>query len=712
MVASGFASLLFETLWIRVLSMVLAGTVHAFSIMVAAFIAGISIGARWAGTRTSTWQESARLLARAELWVAGLVALAFGAYQRLPWIDLRVSLALAQTDSGYAAHLAFELALSFVVMAVPAMAIGATLPAAARVTAGAFEALGRDFGGIYAWNTAGNVAGALLGGFVVLPLLGLKGAFLFGVAVNVACALLLTAHIDSAGAVRRVALGSAALLALLAAAPFETRLLSRGLFRQRGSDPGEVAEFEQSYLRDTKRLFHADGASATVDVNEWKDGERALVVNGKADASTRSDLQTQLMVGHVPMLLHPAPRDVLIVGFGSGATVAAALAHGPDVRVTVLEISPEVIEAAPFFAEVNDDCLSDPRVRLVLDDARTFIRLTRERFDVVINEPSNPWMSGISGLFTADFAREAKAVLREGGAFVQWVQLYETHDEVVRTILRSTRSSFAELSGWATGNTDFMVVAGPDPAKADWDAIRARVSTPSMKRSLEKARIRSVAGVAMLHAYDSGTLARFAGTGPLHEDAWPTLEYDAARYLYLSSLARDLLRADQRLWPRRGSNLSIFRVRPLSTLGPAEALELSEVVRSRVTLLDSVQRSFGLHVRTLAGVAGFAAVPDFLDRYPDVLFDDPVLPPVPAVTGDVLVKTLVKVTEAWSERTSAFRMPETAGLNEWLDAIAAAAPLDPEACRNLVTDLKLLAIDEGEGARVAAVERACGPEQP
>lgn len=564
---SGFASLVFETLWIRLLSLVLGGTAHAFPIMIAAFITGITAGARWAGRRERTWREALDLLVRAELAAALLVAVAFGLYQRLPWIDAVVSSALARNEAGYVLHLVFAYALATLVMAIPAAALGATLPLAAQVTAGRLEVLGRSFGDVYAWNTVGNVLGAVAGGLVLMPLLGLQGAFAVGVVLTAIAGLLpLVARHGRAALPRPLAVAGLAVVVLVLA-PYEPQLLSRGLFRQRGIDPGSYAEFTESFLRDTKVLFHADGAAGTVEVHEHPNAVRVLMINGKPDASTGVDMQTQLLSAHLPMLLHPAPVDVLIIGLGSGVSAAAALAHGPHVRVTVLEISPEVAAANAAFDSVTGGVLRDPRVRLVLDDARTFVRLSGDRFDVIASEPSNPWMAGISGLFTADFFAELRGLLRPGGVVVQWAQLYETSDTVMRTMIRSFRTQFPDATGWSTSGADLLLVGGVEPRSLDWEAIARRMAPEPVRASLEAAHVRGARALASLQIASTEAISAYAGAGPLHTDERPLLEFAGARNLYLGTWADALIESDERRAPGRG-RLAIespYLAGPLST---------------------------------------------------------------------------------------------------------------------------------------------------
>lgn len=582
---SGIASLVYETLWIRLLSLVLGGTAHAFPLMLSAFIGGITVGSFWAGRRLRRWDEALATFVRVEILAAVVVGIAFWAYHRLPWLILLLGRGAAKNEPGYALYLLLAFAFCLVVMAIPAACIGATLPLASQVAAGELRGLGRRMGGVYAWNTVGNVIGAVAGGLVLLPALGMKGAFLAGITINVVAGLLplvvatrsgtsksgvSKSGVSKSGAssastsgplrtrrpVATPALVGFGAVLLLAATPFEPQLLSRGVFRLHGAHPGSYADFRADYLASTQLLFHEDGANATVEVHEHEDGTRSLRINGKPDASTGKDMQTQLLCGHLPMLLHPSPKNVLVVGLGSGVTVAAALRYGPDVRVTVLELSPEVVRASDAFREANDDALDDPRVRLVVDDARTFVRLDPTQYDVIIAEPSNPWMAGISGLFTRDFFLELQGRLAPGGVLLQWVQLYETSDDIVSMVVRTFRSVYGDATAWGTAGADLFLISGADPMTADWNRIAQRMREPQVADSLERARVTHPAALAGLHMLSRDGLAAYAGQGDLHTDAWPQLEFAGARALFVNSWARQLIDSDERR-KHRPRNLAI-----------------------------------------------------------------------------------------------------------------------------------------------------------
>lgn len=697
MLVSGFSSLLYETLWIRVLSLVLGGTAHAFPLMLAAFIGGITVGAHATGRRQRDWREALALFAKVEIAVAVAVALAFGAYERLPYLDLVVAYGLASNGTGYLLHLVFSFTVSALVMALPAVAIGATLPLAATIGAGDPAHEGRALGNIYAWNTFGNVLGASVGGLVVLPWLGLQGAFVTGGVLNALAGLLPLAATRERKGLRGPAILAMAATALLVLTPFRPELLSRGTFRLRGTDPGSWTAFHDGFLSTSKLLFHEDGATATVEVHEYADDtptdalpNRSLRINGKPDASTRGDMQTQLMLGHLPMLLHAAPKNVLVVGLGSGATTSAVLAYGPDVRVTVVEISPEVVRAAALFEEINHGALRDPRVTVRIDDARTFVRLTREQFDVVISEPSNPWMPGIAGLFTDAFFADVKRVLSPGGVFVQWSQFYETNDEIIRMVVRTFLSAFPEATAWGVSGADVLMVGGADVATIDWQRLGRTLAEPRVAASLAPAKISGVAGLAALDMYSNAGLRRYAGEGPLQTDAWPLLEYAGAYGLYAGDVAEKLVEGDERLhWPAP-AGLAIASYARGKALDLADALSVARAMEEWVPLgarlpLSALRRAAELDPARTADATRLLQA-----KFPNArlaLFDEV---PQAATNADELEAFARELAAAQLAQSSAFRAPRLAGAEAAMQRALALGVADGPAARAVLAEWRAL----------------------
>ena len=341
-----------------------------------------------------------------------------------------------------------------------AVGLGCAFPFAVRTGTGADASLGADLGLIYAVNTIGAIGGALAAGFILIPRLGLYDT-LRGLGVAAALAAIALAWRSGLSLRARMwatAAGASAAAASAALPAWSPELLSSGAYKYAATMTGDALELS---LAAGRLLYFRDGASVTVAVRDAA-GTTSLAIDGKVDASNAGDMLTQRLLAHVPLLLHPAPRQAAILGLGSGVTLGSALRH-PLERVDVLEISPEVVEASRFFEPENSRALADPRTRLIVGDGRTHLLLGRTQYDVIVSEPSNPWMAGIASLFTREFFTAARARLAPGGVLCQWAHTYDISAEDLRSIVATFAAVFPDGTIWLVGDGDVLLIGGTEP---------------------------------------------------------------------------------------------------------------------------------------------------------------------------------------------------------------------------------------------------------
>ncbi|HMO65077.1 MAG TPA: fused MFS/spermidine synthase, partial [Verrucomicrobiota bacterium] len=407
--------------------------------------------------------------ALAGLALAGSLLLLAPFYADLPFWFLRLGDVLARRPEAFVFYQFAQAAICFAAMFLPTVILGMTLPLATRAATAELARTGRSVGLGFSVNTGGTVLGAALTGLWLMPWLGLARTLALGVAINFALALLILLR-HRAWIRRATLVGAPALaigLVLLAGAALDDhwqRTLTRGWWR--GAVRFERLADYRAASRAAELLYHRDGASATVTVEKWlREGkpEISLRVNGKVDASSGGDVPTQLLSGHLPMLLHPDPQEACVVGIGSGMTGGAILVHPGVRRLDTVEISPEVAHVArAYFGEYNGRSLEDPRTQ-VIDDAKSFLRVSGRQYDVIISEPSNPWMAGVSGVFSLEFYEQCRASLKPGGLMTQWVQVYETSDEALKTVLATFASVFPYFTVWQTLPGDLILIGAPEP---------------------------------------------------------------------------------------------------------------------------------------------------------------------------------------------------------------------------------------------------------
>ena len=582
--ASGAASMTYELVWTRLLSLVLGSSVHSFTLMLVTFVSGIAVGGLVASRLLREPErpgdpeppDAVRLLAYAELGVFVSIVAMLPLYERLPFAFNVLSSLFDRTASGFYLYLAVKVLLCVALMLIPTVLIGMTLPLASRIAVRSSDRVGTGVGNAFSLNTLGTLVGASLTGLVLIPALGLQSTLEAALAASALLGLLLlrvAPGVTRGHLVRVAALATAVVIAYATLLPaWDQGMLHSGLFRRKDLVATDYDTlFEQRERMDV--LFHEDGVDTSVAVLRHREtGVLYLKVNGKTDAGTGSDMTTQLWLGHLPMMLAEDPRQVMVIGLGSGITAGAVLRH-PVEHVDQVEISPAVVRASALFADANHHIADDARYQLHVGDAKEFFKLDPDRrYDAIISEPSNPWISGVGNLFTREYFREARAHLNEGGLMVQWVHLYEMDDEVLRIILDTFGSVFPAVTLWQCNSADILVVGSNRPLSADLARITTRMARPEVAADLNREGLaESVSDPLQVLALQvvSDRMFRewFPGRPPLNTDDRPILEYEAPRAFFMGEEAKILRRIDERRRPAGHGDLLLSRLlreRPLT----------------------------------------------------------------------------------------------------------------------------------------------------
>jgi spermidine synthase len=541
---SGLAALADEVAWTRTLILLIGPTAYAFAFVVSAVIAGLALGSAAAARWTRRRPPSATALAAVLLLAAfsSLVVPAAGG-----WLPLAVGELVRSHADRVGRLLALQYAGVLVLLVPPAAAFGAAFPLGvgllARTTSTAAAA-----GRALAWNTAGAIAGSLAAAFALLPRLGLRATLVAAACVHGLAAVMLALSDRPLPLRRKVWLTAAGGLFMVLAwrlPAWDPELVAGGAYKYAPYASGRPLEEE---LRAGELLYYRDGGAATVSVKRLG-GTLSLAVDGKVDATSTEDMPTQRLLAHVPLLLHPDPREVLVVGLGSGVTAGSALKH-PVARVRTVEISAEVVEAArTFFTPAHGDAFRDPRLQLLVTDARNHLLLAETAWDVVISEPSNPWMAGVSSLFTRDFFALVRARLRPGGLLCQWAHIYNLDERELRTIVGGFADVFPGAALFLVNEGDILLVGGREgPPVLDGERLAARMSREPVRGDLAAIGVTAPYLVARLLALEGPDLARWAADAPRHTDDRPVLDLRAARTLHANTARanREAIRAAAR----------------------------------------------------------------------------------------------------------------------------------------------------------------------
>lgn len=536
---TAFASLLYEIAWTRVLVLVVGSSTYAFTTILAAFLAGIGLGSICAVGRGRSARELLLGAAFVQAGIAVAASLLFPFFRGLPvYIVATMQVGFLSAVDLLSLH-----AMAVIVVVLPAaFGMGFSFPLLAELAARREGGTGGEAGRAYFANTLGSIVGSVLTGFVLIHLLGSERTLVAGVAVNAIAAAVLVwwlvrGRTDDRipAAVERlpVLLAVLALVIVFAAPRWSHRTLDRGpsIYGRERMGRGEL----ENYLRaaGAEQLSFDEGWNAAVSV--WRNGSATwLKTNGKSDASSVADMNTQVLVGLLPALAHPLPRRAFVVGFGSGVTTRT-LADVPGMeRVDVAEIERAVLRASPLFDEVNRGVLSDPKVHVIEDDARSALQLAREPYDLIVSEPSNPWIAGIASLFTADYFRVAVSRLKPDGVFAQWLQTYRVPPALVAVVVANVRAVFPHVEVWYANPSDLIIVASRQPIQWRASRVAAVIEGPgplheAVRDYLLIDRPSQLLGRYLLGDRGSALLAR--GAGFTHSDDRPALEFVAARYL-------------------------------------------------------------------------------------------------------------------------------------------------------------------------------------
>ncbi len=556
---SGLAAMIYQIAWTRVLTLSIGSSVYAFSLILTAFIFGLALGSLTIARFIDRRGDLITGLAATQAVIGIAALLTIPILGKLPVFVVKV---VATYFDSFNQILWVELALVFLLLLLPTFMMGAAVPIAVRICATNIDRLDRIFGDVYAINTLGAIIGSFAAGFLLLPWIGSRNSILVAVAVNLAAAIVIFVVASNLSRSRRIAgallLLAGAGLAWQSLPKWDYAILTSGpyLYAERYRDLSASGEQGiQAAMREGQELlFFEEGLHAVVSVKRTVEGDVALEVNGKTDATARGDAATQLMLGHLPLLMNPDATNVLIIGLGSGMTLAAAERH-PVQAIDMVELEPAVIRASEFFVPFTGDVLADSRVNLIVADGRNHLALSDRQYDVIISEPSNVWVSGMANLFTQEFFELARQRLRSGGLMVQWVHAYSMASADFKMLVRTFRSVFPNLTVWEVDlDSDYLLVGSMDDVAVDAETLQNLLANEDMRHDLATMGITDLASFAGKLLMVGDDISRYTAGAALHTDANGRLEYSAPRALLQHST-----RLLEELYQHRSSPPEVLR---------------------------------------------------------------------------------------------------------------------------------------------------------
>lgn len=539
---SGLTAMIFEVAWTRVLSLIIGSSVYAFTMILAAFITGLAMGSFLSARLVNRWRLVLPILALTQTLIgltSLIVTLILG---RLPIIATSLFPSLY---GSVGTVIAVEFAIVLVVLFLPTVLLGGMFPMALHIYANRIGKPGQSSGTVSAVNTTGAVIGSLVALFVLIPLAGTFvttiAASVINVFVGAACLAILVIYGN-----RKRGLVFAALPVALTALGvtfmpvWDSAVLSSGPFLYAGQHKASAREsdlsIEEAMQTAGRILYFKDGLSATVSVHLYDDGNLSLKVNGKTDASSQGDMRTQLFLAQLPILLHPEPDVALVIGLGSGITLGS-LERYPFSKIDCVEISQEIVHAAGLFEESNKNALEDPRLNLILADGRHWVTFTKQKYDIITSEPSNPWIAGIGDLFTEEFFRHARRRLNENGIMIQWVHAYSMSGSDFKTVVKTFASVFPHTTVWeASLGKDYILVGSAEAPYSDVRRIADRINRGDLRDDLRTLGIYDIPSLFSRLVIDDDSVGSFAGDVEINTDNNVRLEFSAPLNLYQNDL--------------------------------------------------------------------------------------------------------------------------------------------------------------------------------
>jgi len=541
---TGMASFMYEIGWIRMLSLVLGSTTHGFELMLSAFITGLAFGGLVIKRYIDRLQHPIRFLAFVQLIMGALALLTLPLYGNtfdvMQWLILN----LDKTHDGYVLFTLSSHVIALSIMLPTTFMAGMTLPLITYVLLrrGYGE---KSIGAVYASNTVGAIAGVFIAVHLAMPELGLKGLICLGAAMDIALGLGLAWWVFPAKRLpSMLTAGSVGMLLLVMVTvqldPFK---MSSGVYRN-----GKFLTPSNHEI-----LYQQDGKAATVTVGKDIGGEFTgfvqIATNGKVDAGINMDdanqhgpdEATMALIGALPLLLHPEARVAANIGMGSGMTTHVMMSSPQLDRLDTIEIEPAMVAGAQFFRPRVGLAFEDPRSHIHIEDAKTFFSGNRQKYDIIISEPSNPWVSGVASLFSEEFYRHVKRAMNKDALFVQWLQLYEIDLNLVASVIKALSAHFVDYDIYASNDTDIVIIAKADgsvprlPTDIKMDGGLAHELKLVTVRGIQDLLIRWIGNKAVLNPlFDSYAIEA-------NSDYFPVLDLNAGRTRFLGQDASSLV---------------------------------------------------------------------------------------------------------------------------------------------------------------------------
>lgn len=538
---TGMASFIYEIAWIRMLSMVLGASTHSFELMLSAFITGLAIGGFWIRKRIDTLKNPVIFAAMVQIAMGAFSLLTIVLYNNSFYVQSFFMSALKETDQGYFLFNLASHSIALLIMLPTTICAGMTLPLFTYILINKGHGE-KSIGQIYSSNTLGAIFGVVFAVFIGMPLLTLKGTIFSGAIIDVVIGILLFRTVAVSMRNRSGYITATLGIIILISAiftRFDTSLMASSVFRRGLADPDLRSEV----------IYHKDGKTASVSVTNWKDVSLSIITNGKPDAAMTivddvppgTDESTMTLLGTLPLLIKPDAQYFANIGLGSGLTSHIVLGSPKVKRIDTIEIESAIVEGARFYGKKTELVYTDPRSNIYIEDAKTFFSTYQKKYDVIISEPSNPWVSGVSNLFTQEFYKTIKSHLNPSGILVQWIHIYEFNLDLLVSILKAISNEFLYYDIYFADDGNLILIASEDhPIPMASDNV---FNVPALNKHLSTIFINHVDDIHIRFLGNQKIFNSFINHSsiPVNSDYFPYLDQNATRARFLKQDVKEIL---------------------------------------------------------------------------------------------------------------------------------------------------------------------------
>ncbi len=541
---SGFTAMIYETIWTRVLSMIIGTTVYAFTTMLAAFLTGLVLGsliyAKWPPKRPLL------LFAAAQFSIGAYVLVGMPWFDHFPFAFLQI---FDWTNQNWTLFQFLRFSMLFIIMLIPTTFFGLSLPLAVQISIQKLSETGKTVGSTVGFNTVGAILGSFFGGFIFIPFLGFQLGMFVAALINIFIGLVLFGLNHELDWTKRLSLGiagmSLVLIAVLLLSPWNVHYLNSGAYIY-AHDYNQIESTKRlkSVLNTYQVLYYKEGITATVAVIRSPRGTYSLTIEGKTDASTgkNADMSTQILLAHLPTLFVDNPKTALNIGLGSGVSLGSLLKY-PVEEVDVVEISKAVVEASYYFQEYNYNALENPRTNLIIGDGRHHLKRSTKKYDLIISQPSNPWIAGVSNLFTKEYYHLMSQSLQPEGVVCQWIPSYHMSQKMLATICKTFKQEFSSISLWTSSVVgDLFLIGSNKKLELDYQQFLERIHRPKIAEDLKRIGFSDPSMLASTFKFGTKSLNQFINEFkdlPANTDMHPVIEYMTPKFLLNQKVARD-----------------------------------------------------------------------------------------------------------------------------------------------------------------------------